>query len=71
MTQSNFSKFRLKNQKGKGYGALYEKLFDILNRDSIFVECAEEDHYFEGNDMIVFTTWGTTEKLPKGIELIN
>jgi len=66
-----FSKFRLINQKNKGYNGLYKKLFTILNKDSIFAECYEEDSYFDGNDMIITTTWGTFEKLPKGIELLD
>lgn len=68
---NNFKTFRLKNQKGKGYNSLYKKLFEILEKDSIFIECAEEDSYFDGEDMIITTTWGTSDKLPKGIEQIN
>ena len=67
----NFAKFKLVNQKLNGYNGLYKKLFTILDKDSIFVECAEEDSYFEGNDMIITTTWGTSEKLPKGIERLD
>ena len=66
-----FAKYRLVNQKLNGYNGLYKKLFTILDKDSIFVECAEEDSYFEGNDMIITTTWGTSEKLPKGIERLD
>jgi len=68
---TTFAKFRLINQKPNGYKGLYQKLFSILDKDSAFIECAEEDSYFEGNDMIITTTWGTFEKLPKGIEIIN
>ena len=72
MTQTqSIGKFRLINQKGKGYKGLYKKLFDILDKDSIFIECAEEDSYFEENDMIVITTWTTNEILPKGIQKLN
>ena len=71
MKATTFAKFRLTNQKPNGYGGLYKKLFAILDKDSVFVECAEEDSYFEGNDMIITTTWGTYEKLPKGIEILN
>jgi len=66
-----FAKYRLVNQKLNGYNGLYKKLFTILDKDSIFVECAEEDSYFEGNDMIITTTWGTYENLPKGIERLD
>jgi hypothetical protein len=68
---TTFAKFKLTNQKNKGYNGLYKKLFSILEKDSIFIECAEEDSYFEGNDMIITTTWGTNEALPKGIEKLN
>jgi hypothetical protein len=68
---SNFPTYRLKNQKGKGYKGLYKKLFDILDEDSIFIECAEEESYFDGEDMIILTTWSTQKQLPKGIERIN
>lgn len=64
-------KYKLINQKGKGYNGLYKKLFDILDKDSIFIECAEEDSYFVGNDMIVITTWSTHYELPKGIEKLD
>lgn len=67
----NTGKFRLINQKDKGYNGLYKKLFAILDKDSIFVECAEEDSFFVGNDMIITTTWGTNDLLPKGIEKLN
>lgn len=69
--KTTFAKFKLTNQKDKGYNGLYKKLFAILEKDSIFIECAEEDSYFEGNDMIITTTWGTNESLPKGIERLN
>tara|TARA_R110000744_G_scaffold40126_1_gene91029 strand:- start:339 stop:551 length:213 start_codon:yes stop_codon:yes gene_type:complete len=60
--------YRLKNQKAKGYKGLYKKLFTLLNKDSIFAECFEEDGtYFIGNDMIIKTTWGLDCELPKGI----
>jgi hypothetical protein len=68
---TTFAKFRLTNQKLNGYKGLYKKLFLILDADSIFVECAEEESYFEGNDMIITTTWGTNKNLPKGITMIN
>ena len=67
----NFAKYRLVNQKLNGYKGLYKKLFSILDKDSIFIQCAEEDLFFDGNDMIITTTWGTSEGLPKGIEIIN
>jgi hypothetical protein len=66
-----FTKYRLINQKLNGYNGLYKKLFSILDKDSIFVECAEEDSFFDGNDMIITTTWGTYEDLPKGIERLD
>ena len=70
MTKQNpntFVTYRLKNQKGKGYKALYAKLFRLLNKDSIFVECYEESHSFDGNDMIVVCSWGLACEEPKGI----
>jgi hypothetical protein len=66
--KSTFAKFRLINQKNKGYNGLYKKLFAILEEDSIFIECAEEESYYDGNDLIITTTWGTFKNLPKGIE---
>jgi hypothetical protein len=69
--KTTFAKFRLTNQKNKGYNGLYKKLFTILEKDTIFIECAEENSYFEGNDMIITTTWGTNECLPKGIERLD
>lgn len=69
---SNFSKYRLVNQKPKGYKGLYKKLFNILNKDSIFAECYEESMIFDGQDVIVETTWGDTlDALPKGIIRID
>ena len=69
---SNFATYRLVNQKGKGYNSLYKRLFQILDKDCIFTECCEEKSWFEGNDMIVVTTWGDEgSKLPKGIVRIN
>ena len=65
--KNNFVTYRLKNQKGKGYNGLYKKLFNLLNKDSIFSECFEEDSYYDGNDMIVTCTWGLEGDLPKGI----
>ena len=63
-----FTTYRLTNQKGKGYKGLYKKLFSLLNKDSIFVECYQENEdEFIGNDMIVQTTWRYEGKLPKGI----
>jgi len=70
MTKQNpntFVTYRLKNQKGKGYKGLYSKLFRLLNKDSIFVECYEESHSFDGNDMIVVCSWGLECEEPKGI----
>jgi hypothetical protein len=67
----NFAKYRLVNQKLNGYKGLYTKLFSILDKDSIFTQCAEENSFFDGNDMIITTTWGTSEELPKGIETLN
>jgi hypothetical protein len=70
--ENNFPIYRLVNQKDKGFGGLYKRLFSILEKDSIFVECAEELSWFEGNDMIVVTTWADYENnLPKGIIRIN
>ena len=67
-----FAKYRLVNQKSKGYKGLYKKLFTILNNDSIFSECFEESMSYDGNDVIVETTWGDElETLPKGIIRIN
>jgi len=64
--------YRLINQKGKGYDALYKRLFQILERDCIFTECFEEDSWFDGNDMIVVTTWDEQGyNLPKGIVRID
>ena len=64
----NSVKYRLKNQKSKGYKGLYKKLFSLLNKDSIFGECFEEKGtYFDGEDMIITTTWGLECDLPKGI----
>lgn len=63
--------YRLKNQKSKGYKGLYSKLFRLLNKDSVFVECYEEDFYYDGEDMIVVCTWGLECELPKGITEIN
>jgi hypothetical protein len=38
----------------------------------MFVECYEESMSFDGEDMIVETTWGDElEVLPKGIIKIN
>jgi len=68
---NSFVTYRLKNQKGKGYKGLYKKLFTLLNKDSIFSECYDEDSYFEGNDMIVICTWGLECELPKGITEID
>ena len=66
--ENNFPIYRLVNQKDKGFGGLYKRLFSILEKDSIFVECAEELSWFEGNDMIIVTTWADYENnLPKGI----
>ena len=66
--ENNFAKYRLVNQKSKGYKGLYKKLFTIMNKDSIFAECYEESKSFDGDDMIVETTWSDElETLPKGI----
>jgi len=59
--------YRLKNQKDKGYKSLYKKLFNLLNKDCIFSECYDEKSWYEGNDMIVVTTWAVECDLPKGI----
>ena len=59
--------YRLKNQKDKGYKGLYKKLFNLLNKDCIFSECYDEKSWYEGNDMIVVTTWKVECDLPKGI----
>jgi len=70
--KNTFATYRLVNQKSKGYKGLYKKLFNILNKDSMFVECYEESMSFDGEDMIVETTWGDElEVLPKGIIKIN
>tara|TARA_R110000787_G_scaffold241001_1_gene347235 strand:- start:137 stop:352 length:216 start_codon:yes stop_codon:yes gene_type:complete len=67
-----FAKYRLVNQKSKGYKGLYKKLFTILNKDSIFGECFEESISYDGEDVIIETTWGDElETLPKGIIRIN
>ncbi len=69
---TTFAKYRLVNQKKKGYKGLYKKLFTILNKDSIFSECFEESMSYDGEDVIVETTWGDElESLPKGIIRIN
>jgi len=66
--KKTFAKYRLVNQKSKGYKGNYKKLFAILNKDSLFAECYEESLEIEGNDFIVTTTWGhECENLPKGI----
>lgn len=64
---NDFPTYRLKDQKNKGYKGLYKKLFSLLNKDSIFSECFDENSWFEGNDMIVQTTWALEGDLPKGI----
>lgn len=70
--KNTFVTYRLLNQKSKGYKGLYKRLFNILNKDSIFVECYEESMSFDGEDIIVETTWGDDlEVLPKGIIRIN
>ena len=70
--KNSFAKYRLVNQKSKGYKGLYKKLFTILNKDSIFAECYEESMSFDGNDVIIETTWGDTlDSLPKGIIKID
>jgi len=70
--ENQFATYRLKNQRGKGYKGLYKKLFLLLNKDSIFSECYQENEdQFDGNDMIVKTTWRYEGELPKGIEEIN
>ena len=70
--KNNFATYRLVNQKSKAYNGPYKKLFKILNKDSVFGECYEESMTFEGEDMIVETTWGDEEEtLPKGIIRIN
>lgn len=70
--KNNFATYRLVNQKSKGYKGLYKRLFNILNKDSMFIECFEESMTFEGEDMIIETTWGDElDTLPKGIIRIN
>ena len=70
--KNTFATYRLVNQKSKGYKGLYKRLFNILNKDSIFVECYEESMLFDGEDIIVEATWGDDlEVLPKGIIRIN
>ena len=67
-----FATYKLVNQKSKGYKGLYKRLFTILNGDSIFAECFEESMSFDGEDMIVVTTWGDElDALPKGIIRID
>lgn len=70
---STFCRYRLINQKPKGFGGLYKKLFRILEKDCVFSECFDEGHTFDGNDMIVTTTWGVdnVDDLPKGIIQID
>jgi hypothetical protein len=68
---NSFVTYRLTNQKGKGYKALYAKLFKLLNKSSMFSECFEESSYFEGDDMIVVCSWGLECECPKGITEIN
>lgn len=69
----NFGKYRLVNQKQNGYKGLYKKLFSILEKDCIFTECNEEESFFDGNDMIITTTWKheDSDKLPKGIIVLH
>ena len=68
LTMTSFATYRLVNQKGKGYKGLYKKLFNLLNKDCIFTECYQENEdTFDGDDMIVKTTWRYEGKLPKGI----
>tara|TARA_R100001369_G_C3322075_1_gene169119 strand:- start:3038 stop:3247 length:210 start_codon:yes stop_codon:yes gene_type:complete len=63
--------YRLVNQKNKGYKGLYAKLFRLLNKDSIFAECFEESMSYDGNDVIIITTWAYEGILPKGIIQLN
>ncbi len=64
---NTFVIYRLKNQKNKGYKGLYSRLFKMLNADSIFGECYDEKHWYEGEDMIIVCSWGLEVELPKGI----
>ena len=66
-------KYRLVNQRKNGYTGNYKKLFDILDRDSVFIECAEESLEWDGDDMIIETSWShkPSDKLPKGIIHLN
>ncbi len=72
-TMTTQSTYRLKNQKSKGFGSLYKRLFRILEKDCIFSECYDEGHYFDGEDMIITTTWGVdnVDDLPTGITQLN
>ena len=66
--KNTFAKYRLVNQKSKGYKGNYKKLFAILNKDSLFAECYEESMSYDGEDVIIVTTWGDElDVLPKGI----
>jgi len=70
--KNTFAKYRLVNQKSKGYKANYKKLFAILNKDSLFSECFEESMSYDGEDVIIETTWGDElDVLPKGIIRLN
>ena len=69
--KNKFPKYRLVNQKSKGYKGLYKKLFTLLNKDSIFGECFEESMSYDGEDVIIETTWEYEGQLPKGIIRIN
>ena len=63
--------YRLVGQKNKGYKGLYAKLFRLLNKDCIFAECFEESMVFDGDDVIITTTWAYAGTLPKGIIELN
>jgi hypothetical protein len=71
--QNSFATYRLENHKNKPlYGGLYKRLFNILEKECIFTECYQEMSWFDGNDMIIVTSWGDcSDKLPKGIIRIN
>jgi hypothetical protein len=70
--KNTFAKYKLVNQKSKGYKGNYKKLFAILNKDSLFAECYEESMLYDGEDVIIETTWGDElDVLPKGIIRLN
>lgn len=42
-------------------------MFKMLNGGSIFSECYDEKHWYEGDDMIIVCSWGLEVEMPKGI----